>query len=196
MRMIRVFKKYFYKITNKIILKKNRVQYKENLVINGFLKIVGRKKSVSLGRNITINSGTYTVPIGFGGKCVFWTLGEGHIEIGENCGLTNTTICSMKDVQIGKHVLLGSGVKIYDTDFHSLDYLKRRDIVNDNDRKALPVVIGDDVFIGAGTIILKGTKIGDCSIIGAGSVVSGIVPSGEIWAGNPARFIKKIMENT
>jgi acetyltransferase-like isoleucine patch superfamily enzyme len=52
-----------------------------------------------------------------------------------------------------------------------------------------PVTIGNNVFIGAHSTILKGVTIGDKAIIGAGSVVAKSVPAGEIWAGNPARFI-------
>lgn len=51
------------------------------------------------------------------------------------------------------------------------------------------MTIGNDVFIGAHSTILKGVTIGDKAIIGAGSVVAKSVPAGEIWAGNPARFI-------
>lgn len=53
------------------------------------------------------------------------------------------------------------------------------------------MVINDNVFIGARCIILKGVTIGSKSIIGAGSVVTKNIPEGEIWAGNPAKFIKK-----
>ena len=55
-----------------------------------------------------------------------------------------------------------------------------------------PVSIGDDVFIGTQVMILKGVNIGERSIIGARSLVVKDVPEGEIWAGNPARFIRKI----
>lgn len=55
-----------------------------------------------------------------------------------------------------------------------------------------PVVIKDGVFIGAHCIILKGVTIGEKSIIGAGSVVTKSIPDGEIWAGNPAKFIRRI----
>lgn len=55
-----------------------------------------------------------------------------------------------------------------------------------------PVVIKNGVFIGANSIILKGVTIGEKAIVGAGSVVTRSIPDGEIWAGNPAKFIRKI----
>ena len=55
-------------------------------------------------------------------------------------------------------------------------------------------MIGNDVFIGTNSLILKGVEIGDRSIIGAGSVVTKSVPASEIWAGNPAVFLRKIDE--
>jgi len=54
------------------------------------------------------------------------------------------------------------------------------------------VTIGSNCWIGAGCILLPGISIGDNSIIGAGSVVSNSVPESEIWAGVPARFLRKI----
>ena len=53
-------------------------------------------------------------------------------------------------------------------------------------------MIKDHAFIGAHAIILKGVTIGEGSVIGAGSVVTKSVPDGEIWAGNPAVFIRKV----
>ena len=58
--------------------------------------------------------------------------------------------------------------------------------------KTAEVKIGNNVFIGANTIVLKGVTIGDRSIIGAGSVVTKNIPEDEIWGGNPAKFIRKI----
>ena len=89
-------------------------------------------------------------------------------------------------------MLLGGGVKIYDTDFHSLDFQKRVRFKTDDDRKSSPVTIKNYAFIGAGTIVLKGVTIGEKSIIGAGSVVTSNIPDGQIWAGNPARYIKNV----
>ena len=55
-----------------------------------------------------------------------------------------------------------------------------------------PVKIEDNAFVGARSMILRGITIGKYSIIGAGSVVTKSVPENEIWAGNPARFVRKI----
>lgn len=56
------------------------------------------------------------------------------------------------------------------------------------------LVFINGAFIGGHSIILKGSHIGENSVIGAGSVVAGNIPANEIWAGNPARFIKKIKD--
>lgn len=84
---------------------------------------------------------------------------------------------------------MGGGVRIYDTDFHWLDFEKR---MNEAGGAVNPVVIKNGVFIGANSIILKGVTIGEKAIVGAGSVVTRSIPDGEIWAGNPAKFIRKI----
>lgn len=54
------------------------------------------------------------------------------------------------------------------------------------------VLIGDNVWVGSGSVLLPGTRIGDNAVIGAGSVVGGEVPEGELWAGVPARRIKSL----
>ena len=165
-----------------------------NVVITGTLSVSGKHHTISIGKGTTIHSGKKDIPIGYPNPCSFWTFGNGKIVIGQNCGISNTTFCSASSIKLGDNVLIGGGVKIYDTDFHSLNYTERRNIDRDNNRRSDPVTINDDAFIGAGSIILKGSTIGKHSIIGAGSVVTGSVPENEIWAGNPARFIKKIGE--
>ena len=54
------------------------------------------------------------------------------------------------------------------------------------------LIVEDDVFIGANCTILKNVRIGEGSIIAAGSIVTKEVPSGEIWGGVPARYLKKL----
>lgn len=81
-------------------------------------------------------------------------------------------------------------MKIYDTDFHPL-YPEQR-IGTGNHGKAQPVLLKENVFIGAHTIILKGVTVGRNSVVGAGSVVTKSIPDNEIWGGAPARYIKKL----
>ena len=59
-----------------------------------------------------------------------------------------------------------------------------------------PIEIGENVFIGCNCLILKGSKIGDNTTIGAGSVVTGNIPQNCVAAGNPAKVIKKLGENS
>lgn len=94
----------------------------------------------------------------------------------------------MTEVIIEDYVLIGAGVKIYDTDFHPLQAKYRYGKEKSNEY----VKIKKGAFIGADSTILKGSVIGENSVVGAASVVAGIIPDNEIWAGNPARFIKKI----
>lgn len=78
-----------------------------------------------------------------------------------------------------------------DSDAHSLSYVDRRESVQDmKNRIDREIVIGDDVLIGANSIILKGVHIGARSVVGAGSVVTKDVPEDCIVAGNPAKVIK------
>lgn len=58
--------------------------------------------------------------------------------------------------------------------------------------KSKPILIKEGAFIGAHAIVLKGVTIGKYSVIGAGSVITKDIPDNEVWAGNPARFIKKL----
>jgi acetyltransferase-like isoleucine patch superfamily enzyme len=95
-------------------------------------------------------------------------------------------------VRIGKDCLLAAGVKVYDFDGHPLDAARRRAGEPTPSEGVRPVVIGDDVWIGTGAIVLKGVTIGDRSVVGAGAVVSRDVPTDVVVAGNPARVVKEL----
>ena len=173
-------------IINYIKLHVNRIEYGENFEINGCPLIVG---NVKIGSNCRINSGQEYNPIGGDSKTTLIAY-KGKITIGNNVGLSNVTIVSQEEITIEDDVRIGGSVKIYDTDFHSLDLKKRLEKV-DHDVKKKPIIIKKGVFIGAHSIILKGVTIGRESVVGAGSVVRTSIPAGEIWAGNPATFIRK-----
>lgn len=119
------------------------------------------------------------------------------IKIGKNCDLNGVAITAYKSVSIGDRVQIGALSLITDTDFHPIDSEERRKQVTGEPYslesvKKSPVTIEDDVWIGYNVILLKGITIGKGSIIGAGSVVTTDVPAGSIFAGNPAREIRKI----
>lgn len=100
----------------------------------------------------------------------------------------NIFICSANKVMIGKNCRIGEGVTIFDFEAHGTEYNKRNEL-----GKIDKVIIKDNVWIGSKVIILKGTEIGENSIIAAGSVVTGgKFPDNVIIGGNPAKIIKKI----
>ena len=98
---------------------------------------------------------------------------------------------SKEGITIEDDVWIGAGVKIYDTDFHSLNKDERVGTTyKDNSVYSKEISIGNDCFIGAGTMILKGVHIGDNVVVGASSVVTRDLESNAIYAGNPARIIR------
>lgn len=115
------------------------------------------------------------------------------LSIGSNSGITSTAIYCAEKIEIGNYVNIGAGCLVMDTNFHSTNWMirmdRKRDIIN---AKTAPVKIDDFVFIGARSIICKGVHIGEKSLVAAGSVVVKDIPAGELWGGNPAKFIKKI----
>ena len=146
--------------------------------------------SLTIGRDLQLQNGLHYNMIGRQQKCYFVIGKNADVIIGDHVGLSGTAIVCHERITIGNHVRIGMNCVIYDSDFHDLDYRRRAMIPEDYAHVVTkPVTIGNDVFIGAHSTILKGVTIGDKAIIGAGSVVAKSVPAGEIWAGNPARRI-------
>lgn len=117
------------------------------------------------------------------------------IDIGADSGISGACIVSAVRISVGKEVLLGANVSIFDTDFHPTNPAGRRHSDAIVDIKAAPVDIRDNVFVGAGAIILRGTDIGRDSVVAAGSVVRGHFPAGAIIAGNPAKMVGSVYKN-
>jgi acetyltransferase-like isoleucine patch superfamily enzyme/GT2 family glycosyltransferase len=97
-----------------------------------------------------------------------------------------------RSVRIGNHCLLAGSVRIFDMDGHPTDAQERRSGAPTPAEGIRRVILGDDVWVGGGAIILKGVTIGDRSIVAAGSVVTRAVPPDTIVAGNPARVVRTL----
>lgn len=157
------------------------------------INIGGDPSSVSIGAHARIRGELFTfahaggITIGswfyLGPGSMIWSSDEGGITIGDR-------------------VLVSANVVIHDTDSHPIApkarFEQTKAIFGRGHPKTNPgirsarVKIGDDVWIGAGAMILKGVSIGDAAVVGAGSVVTKDVPDRTIVAGNPARVIRKV----
>jgi acetyltransferase-like isoleucine patch superfamily enzyme len=114
------------------------------------------------------------------------TVGD-HSFIGHGC-----TFTVGRSVTVGARCLLARDVKVYDLDGHPLDAARRAAGERPDQDDCRPVTLGDDVWVGTGALILKGVTVGDRSVVGAGSVVTGDVPPDVVVAGNPARVVKRL----
>lgn len=115
------------------------------------------------------------------------------LEIGDYSGLSSFSIDCKNHVKIGSYVNIGAGCLIMDSNFHSTDWRIRRDRgLDKRSANTAPIIIEDDVFIGARSIICKGVTIGARTVIAAGSVVVKDIPADCIAGGNPCKVIKYI----
>ena len=153
--------------------------------------ILARTAQVRVGDHAIFRNTTKDNPVGLFKKCSIAVTENGELRVGHHSGFSGVSIYCTTRIVIGSYVNCGGNVSIWDTDFHpqEVDARRRHDI---SKIKNAPITIGDDVFIGAQSLILKGVSIGEGSIIAAGSVVTKNVPAREIWGGNPARLIKKV----
>lgn len=121
-------------------------------------------------------------------------------HIGENCNICANVLIE-NDVVVGNNVTIKSGVQLWDgvtledNVFVGPNVTFTNDVFPRSGNKEytmLRTLVRRGASIGANCTILPGVTIGEGAMIGAGSVVTKDIPSGEIWIGNPARFYKKI----
>ncbi len=113
-----------------------------------------------------------------------------NIKIGDRVFMNfNCVVLDITPVTIGSRTLIGPNVQIYAAT-HPTDHTERANGLE----YGKPVTIGEDVWIGGGSIICPGVTIGDRSVIGAGSVVTRDIPADVVAAGNPCRIIRSTLK--
>ena len=122
--------------------------------------------------------------------------------IGENCNICSHCFIE-NEVNIGNNVTVKSGVQLWDGITLEDDVFIGANVTFTNDRyprsknekwQKEVTIVRRGASVGAGSTILCGIEIGENAMIGAGSVVTKNVPAGELWLGNPAKFIRRITE--
>jgi acetyltransferase-like isoleucine patch superfamily enzyme len=114
---------------------------------------------------------------------------EAQIVIGDHNGFSNNvSLIAMGKILMGNHCLIGDQVTIFDCDAHEINPQTRTRSAG----PILPVIIGNNVWLGSRVMVLKGVTIGDNSVIAAMSVVTKPIPANCVAAGNPARIIRSI----
>lgn len=171
-----------------MILKTHGVEFGKNLQIPGKVSWLIRGSRITIGDNFYLYSGNGVNPIASNLQADVYVEPGAALTIGNNVGMSSTRLWIHESARIGTNVKIGGCVLITDTDAHPMDYVARRS--SNDGTKSAPVVIEDDVWVGAHCIILKGVTIGARSIIGAGSVVTKSIPTDCVAAGNPCKVIK------
>lgn len=123
-------------------------------------------------------------------------------QIGENCNICSHCMIE-NDVKIGNNVTIKNGVQLWDgiTLEDNVFVGANVSFTNDlyprskaSDWQCVPTLVKRGASIGVGSTILCGITIGEDAMIGAGSVVTKDVPAGELWVGNPAKFLRRVKE--
>lgn len=138
--------------------------------------------TISMGKCCRFNSSSRFNFRGINHESILQTISGGGIFIGNNCGFSGVSIISGCSVTIGNNVLCGANVSIGDRNNHEklfCDYLPQ------------PVIVGDNVWIGMNSVVMRGVTIGENTIIGANSVVTKSIPANVIAVGSPCRVIKE-----
>ena len=182
----------FWSAVARVRLRCHGAEVGRGLMVRGPLRLrVHRTGSIRIGDDCRIQSGFAGNPVGGGSRMALWVGPGARLHVGHRVGLSNSTIVCQRSVSVEDGVFLGGGCQVYDTDFHSLLAAVRARPGNPGVRTA-PIVIGRGAFVGGHSIVLKGVTIGEEAVVGAGSVVRADVPGHQVWAGNPAVYLRDL----
>ncbi len=143
----------------------------------GNVRLIKRNGVISIGARTILWPNVKIACVGNAGRTA-------RVKIGEKCSIGDRTeIHCGESIAIGDRVIIAWDCNILDRDYHS---------VSASEERTAPVSIGNGVWIGCRSIILKGVSIGDGAIVAAGSVVTKDVAAHTLVAGNPAQIKKRV----
>ncbi len=205
--IVLIISHFFKRVENRLFIYHNRLRFKlrgikygHNLIVYNSIYLKGCGE-VRIGNNLKFTSGGGINAISRNIRgCLYTSTPSAKIYIGNNVGISSACIWAKDSIIIGDNVKIGACCTIIDNDAHPHYYLNRRDEYAKSvgqDRyfstiPTAPIVIEDDVWLGAQCQILKGVHIGARSIVAAGSVVTNDIPSDCIAGGNPCKIIREI----
>lgn len=161
----------------------------QKVIIDFNSRLFVGKNTLNIGDNVylrSINKG-YQAGMPFP-TTILIDVSKAYVKIGNNTRINGAYVHAQKSIIIGENCVIASGVNIIDSNGHDLYSGNRtngRDIPKD-------IVIGNNVWIGINSIILKGSVLGDNCVVSAGSVVKGVYDANSLIMGNPAEVVKKI----
>jgi acetyltransferase-like isoleucine patch superfamily enzyme len=169
---------FFSKLRSHLYLKYHRVNYGNNTYIKKNFEIRKTDNAdIVIGNNCIIQ------------EYVFFLLTKPKpkLIIGDNVSIGRSTVIAIKDeLKIGENTEISSNDFICDQN-HGI---KKDKLITEQPSEISPVDIGKDCWIGTNSVILKGVKVGNGSVIAACSLVNKDIPEYQVWGGNPAKFIK------
>ena len=154
--------------------------------VRGNKIVLKNRGRIIVGIGVTLNS----FPEGQPNRTVLQThCSDAVLSVGDYCILNGVTIHCRTRVEIGKFCLFGPGAALIDNDSHrtSTNVAERR-----KPPRSAPIILGDNVWIGMNSLVLKGVEIGKNAIVAAHAVVTKDVPENALVAGNPARVVKSL----
>lgn len=172
------------------IAQRKNIEIKDKLLIKG-KPIVEIRKGCKLfiGNNVTLNSRNRGYHVNLHSPVKLFAENQAKIIIGDRTRIHGSCIHACNSITIGKNCLIAANCQIIDSNGHDLSF---PDVENRINTKGLskPIIIEDNVWIGANTIVLPGVTIGNGSVISASSVVVKDVPPMVISGGNPSVVLK------
>ena len=149
-------------------------------------------EDVELGKNVTLSKfiNLYGCCIGDNTKLGAFVEIQKGVVIGKNCKISSHTfIC--EGVTIQDNVFIGHNVTFINDKYPSATN-PDGSLQTEEDWEIIPTFIEEGASIGSSVTVLSGVTVGSRALIGAGSVITKDIPAGEIWAGNPAKFLRKV----